>query len=166
MSDELDLEIGDPQAADKIQAEGQAARGRRQTRRATGSKSKSSGRKPASEAEENSLKDKVRAMFSDFHEALRERDPELADVLERRGEAMSQGLVSVTRTIPFLRGPLVLLVNFFQPTLAFWELGSLLTARWIARRNRRAVEQREQANGQPDVTDVTRNGEGNHGYAG
>ncbi|MDE2101941.1 MAG: hypothetical protein KGL39_32140 [Patescibacteria group bacterium] len=167
MSD-LDLETGDLSRAEKIQAEGSAARSSRRQSRAAGSKSRTGKTTAAKEAEDSGLKSKLQEMFQDFAEQFQERDPELADVLNRRKDAMSQGLVGLTRNIKLLRGPLVLLVNFFQPTLAFWELGGLLIHRYISHQQRRAIERREQQNGLTDVTDVTGNNQTdneNHGYA-
>lgn len=161
---ELDLTQGDSDAAARILEEGKAAGGNRRGRPKGSTAKSTTARKTGSEAEDNSLRGDLRDMFNDFAEQFRERDPELAGVLERRKDAMSQGLVGLTRKIPPFRGPVKVLVAFFQPTLAFWELGSLLTGRYIERRQRRAYEHRAQQNGMTDETDVTGNSAA-HGYA-
>lgn len=155
MSDELDLEAGDPSEAERILNEGQvASRSRRQSRAKSG---KSTPRKAATEAEDNSLRGDAREMFDDFAKAVERRDPELAEILQRRGEAMAQGLVSLSRKVKFLRSPLVLFIAFFQPTLAFWELGSYGISKYINWRQSKVAEGDYNQAGVANVTDVTRN---------
>ena len=151
MSDELDLEQGDPAAADKILAAGTESRAKRTAGRPKGSTSKAKTT-AATEAEDKTLYGRLVGAFHDLSESARVRDDdELADILEHRKEPMAQGLVSLTRNIRILRGPLVLLVNFLEPTLAFWELGSLTARRYIARRQRIAWEQQQQRAGNVEV---------------
>ena len=162
MSDELDLERGDVARAERILGLGKEAGPSRTTAKKPAAKSTTS--RKTGDSEDGSLKSDLLEMFHDFAEQFAERDPELADVLTRRRDAMSQGLVGFTRKVPPLRRPLKVVVAFFQPTLAFWELGSLLIGRAITRRQRREAEYREQQNGQPNPTDITGNST-DHGYA-
>lgn len=159
---EIDLTKGDPDAAEKIAAAGSSARRGRRGKSSDSSGSKGTTTKAAREAQDRTLKGELLEMFHDFAESFQEHDPELADILERRREAMSQGLVALTRKIGVLRGPVVLFVAFFQPVLAFWELGSYAVRRYVARQQRKANERRAAANG-VEVTDVT--GNESHGYA-
>ncbi len=152
---ELDLDAGDPSAAEKILSEGQAARATR-TRGRSSSDSSSGKGKPKTaaftEAEDKSLHGRLATAFQDLAETAKGReDLELADILERRKDAMAQGLVSLTRNIRVLRGPLVLLINFLEPTLAFWELATLGINRYIARQQRKRWERQQ---GQPIEAEV------------
>lgn len=160
MSDELDLELGDANRAERILAAGKESGPRGKRARSTSSAKRTTGTKASSEAEERSLKSDLLEMFSDFSEQFT-ADPELKDILERRKEAMSQGLVALTRKIPFVRSPLKLIVALFQPTVAFWELGGYGVRRYLGWRNRIALQQRAEANGDTDVAHVP----GSDGYA-
>lgn len=158
---ELDLEHGDRAAADKLQSEGKEARTRRRSTSSTSSKSKPKSA-PTNDAEEKSLTVRLSSAFSDLaDQAEAHQDLELADVLNRRKDAMSQGLMSLTRTVRFLRPPLLLFLIFLEPTLAFWELGGLATRRYIARAQRKQWE-RQQA----DVAGVAGNESEQPDYAG
>lgn len=155
MNDELDLENGNASEAERLLAAGQEAR--RGRGRPKGSTTRASTKKKApgfTEADDKTLKGRLVKAFSDWQAVAESReDEELADILERRKDAMAQGLVSLTRNIPVLRGPLVLLANFLEPLFAFGELGKLGITRWINRRETRLMAQQE-ANGVP-VADVS-----------
>jgi hypothetical protein len=147
MADDLDLERGDPDAAEKILAAGTESRAKRTAGRPKGSTNKAKTT-AATEADDKSLYGRLVGAFHDLSESARVRqDDELADILENRKEPMAQGLVSLTRNLRILRGPLVLLINFLEPTLAFWELGSLATRRYIERRQRILWEHQQRQQG-------------------
>lgn len=157
---ELDLSKGDPDAADKIQSEGQAARASRSKSRTTTSKRKSPA---ASDAADKDIRSRLVAAFSDLaDQAAAHEDEELADVLTRRKEAMSNGLVSLTRNLTILRSPLLFFLIVLEPVLAFWELGGLAARRYVARSQRIKEERRMQAG----VTGVTGNQAEESEYAG
>ncbi len=150
MSPDLDLEHGDEDAAEKILSSSAPSR----AKRTTSSTSKTAGAaksKTVTDADNKALYGRLVAAFHDLSEqAAAREDNELADILERRKESMAQGLVSLTRNVLFLRGPLVLLINFLEPSLAFWELGGLAIRRYIARQQRIRYE-RQERNGVPVV---------------
>jgi hypothetical protein len=149
MASELDLETGDESEAQRILEAGQEARANRASAR--GKKSSGTKRTAASATEENALTARLNQSWQDLADMFQNReDPELADVLRRRGDAMTQGLMSLTRTLIPLRKPLVFAVAFLEPVLGFWELGSLLAGRYVRRRAEKIAAQ-QMANGGVEV---------------
>lgn len=141
MSDELDLSQGDEARAERIaqiKGEGES----RQRSRRTSSKS-SAKKKPV--ASDTSLA----GQLSDAFDRLAEQrktvgDDELADALTEGKDAMSNALVAMTRTVTFLRKPLLFFLSILMPILAFWKVGNIL-ARRFAERRQQVMAQRQQA---------------------
>lgn len=153
----LDLDKGDPMAAEASPAERRRMARERSTGR-SGPSSDSGEKKKAPTASATSkieaeLSSRLERVFDRIVKALVMRDDEeLAQVVREDSEAMSQGLISLTRSVKFLRSPLLMILNLVEPVLAFGRVGRILIGRWIERRNRKFQEQEEQtvnSNGQP-----------------
>ncbi len=145
---EIDLTKGDPLELEKLMGSKSGGSTRSSTTSKT-SASASAKTKPAqtkNDAEDAPLKVKLTEQLNDLAEAVENSDPILSDILTRRAEQMAQGLVSLTRVVPFLRMPLVFALNFLQPLLAFFELIRHLAGRWsysrAIKRARREAEAR------------------------
>lgn len=139
MSDELDLETGDP-------GRGDAASERRRRRResSTTEAPKQSG------GIENEVRSRLARVFDRIAKAREaQEDHELAEVIREDTDAMTQGFVSLTSNVPFLRMPLVMALNILEPVLAFSRVGRIILIRVINRRNERFAEQ-EPDEGQVD----------------
>jgi hypothetical protein len=141
--DELDLINGDPERAERI-AESGSARSRR-IRAAAGkgpASSKSSnvsggsGSGTTAKKPDTDLVARFRSAFDKLADRLAERDEELSAAISEESEGMAKGLVSVTRTVPFLRAPLFILFGILEPILAFWRVGSIFVRRWLDHRDR------------------------------
>lgn len=149
----LDLEKGDYERAEQIAKEGQERSKRVRSSRGGdssggGSSSKSSGSKTASQRTDTDLVSRLDSAFSRLAEQLAAReDHELAEAIVQDKEAMSKGLVSLTRGVKFLRTPLVVVLNFLEPVLAFWHVGGILLGRFIERRQRVMAERQQAAAG-------------------
>lgn len=157
MSDELDLEHGDPDAAERISQLGsERSRARRATRSkgdsssgsGTSSGSKSSSSKSGGGKSDASLSSGLGDAFNRLAEQLESRgDDELADAIRKDAEAMTRGIMALTRAATVLRAPILLLVNIAVVFLAFWHVGSILVRRWADRRQRVMAEREAQAAG-------------------
>lgn len=157
---ELDLERGDPSAAARIAAEGSARSKRARSSKSDGDSGSSSGSrsgggsKTSGKGTDASLANRLGEAFSRLADQLEARDDqELADAIRQDSRAMSQGLVSLTRAVTFLRLPLLLFLGFLEPILAFWHVGSILFGRWVARRQR-VMQEREMAAAGVEVNGV------------
>lgn len=149
-NDELDLEAGNAVEAARIldaqktQTEGRA---RRAARRST-SKSGTTGRATTAKAKvaEETLAARLMRTFDRIVDTLRAReDEELAVAIDEDKEAMTQGLVSLTKALPFLRNPLLITLNLVEPVLAFGRVGRILFGRVRIWRGKRIadLEQRQ-----------------------
>lgn len=164
----LDLDVGDPERAERIAAradEIEKERNKRTTgRRPDTSKGKSTSTSRATAARsaaakaETELLSRLERTFDRIVSALQDRDDvELATVIEEDKEAMSRGLVSVTRTVSWLRSPLIMSLNLVEPVLAFGRVTRILFLRFVERRQRILTEQQmqqqaqNQAAAQPEV---------------
>lgn len=145
--DDLDLETGDAALADASPAE----RRRRARATAQGSKgSGSAGSKPTvTDAEVGTRLHRTFERLALWREAR--NDTELAEIIREDSEQMEQGIVSLTKNAPFLRGPLMFFLNVVEPVLAFQRIVRTLLYRWQDRRERQSQEQpQEQQEYQPD----------------
>lgn len=136
MSDELDLEKGDPDRAEEISARERRRRARRDGGSATSSKGGNSQRTSTSD---------FRGQLGRVLEKLVEQreavgDDELATALRDNKDPMVQGFASVTSSVPFLQTPFLLVLNLLEIVLAFGAVGRILVGRAIERRNRRMQE--------------------------
>jgi hypothetical protein len=129
---ELDLEFGDPLRASP---EGETRRRRRATTEAK-SEADDTG---AVETEIRSRLDRLFDRIVKAREAV--EDEELAEVIREDADAMANGFISVTHNVPFLRLPLIMLLNILEPVLAFYRVARILVIRWFARRAERAAAQ-------------------------
>lgn len=81
------------------------------------------------------LRTRLEGVFDRIAEAAEVRgDIELADAIAEDAKVMAQGLVSFTRPLRALRGPLLLLLGIVEPFMAFRRVGMLLFGRWYVRR--------------------------------
>lgn len=141
MSDDIDLEHGEPEP------ESPSAR-RRRERRGRSSDSSGSGRSGggsgSSNRENTTLVGQLDQAFVKLADQLLARDDEeLATAIREERHAMSQGLVSLTSAVPFLRPFLVLTVTLAEYGLAFWRVGRILTRRFLGWRERRIAENQQ-----------------------
>lgn len=143
IDDELDLINGDSERAERIAEAGpdRTSRVARASKRSTTTPSRSrskSGGSSSSKSSANDLAPRFRAAFDKLADRLLARDEELATAIREESEGMASGLMSVTKTVPFLRGPLLIFFGVLEPVLAFWRVGGILTRRWLDRRQARA----------------------------
>lgn len=152
----LDLEEGDEELANATPAQ------RRRAARAAASEGGGSKPKPAAarsraavatDRVEAELVSRLDRTFDRIAKALEARDDtELAAVIRDDKEAMGQGLVSLTRSVKFLRSPLLMVLNLVEPVLAFGRVGRILYGRFADRQQRIATErQQQQEQPQPGV---------------
>jgi len=128
MADEIDLERGVPSSRTEAR--------RRRTERKGPIEGES---KTLTEKLDRELDDRITAALEQLRDWRESRDDEeLADAIERGKEKMSKGLVSVTHIVAPLRGPLVVILGFLEPVLAFGEVGRILIGRWLNRRQEHA----------------------------
>jgi hypothetical protein len=147
-NDELDLERGEPAIAEKITASQKG--GSERSRATRSSTAKRAPSKSAAQRVEDEIRSRLLRTFDRISDALASRgDTELSDVITEDKEAMTQGLVSLTRAVSWLRMPLLMLLNLVEPVLAFGRVARILFGRWVDRRARQQQEweaaQQEQA---------------------
>lgn len=140
MSDELDLEKGDPERAEEISARQR----RREARRSGGSggsasSSKGSNRSSGATTDFRSQLGRVLDKLVEQRDAV--GDEELATALRDNKDPMVQGFVSVTSSVPFLQTPFLIVLNLLEIVLAFGVVGRILVGRAIERRQRRMQAQ-------------------------
>lgn len=138
----IDLETGEPDPD-----ESPAARRRRERRSSSSGSSGSSSSsrsRGSSNSDDTSLVARLDTAFSKIADQMAARgDDELAEALREERHPMSQGLVSLTATLTFLRWPLIILMALIEPLLAFWRVGRLLFIRFLGWRERRIVAAQE-----------------------
>lgn len=145
MSDEIDLEVGEPDPDEspsaRRRARRRAARSSDSDSGGSSSRSKSSGGKS-----DAGLVTQLDTAFSKLADQMAARDDEeLAEALMDERHAMSQGMVSLTSGLPFLRPILVLVLALAEPILAFWRVGRILFYRFLSWRERRIIAAQETA---------------------
>lgn len=141
----LDLEQGEEELANLSPA------ARRRAARKGAAEAKQQAKKPSSRARSSSsgleteISSRLHRVGNRIAEMLSTRgDDELAQAIRDDTDAMSQGLVSLTSNVKFLRGPLLMVLNLIEPSLAFGRVGRILYVRFVNRQARIASE-REQA---------------------
>lgn len=150
----LDLEEGDAELAEATPAQRRrAARQAADGNTATAKKPAARSRAAASQDRlETELASRLDRTFDRIAKTLEARDDiELADVIREDKDAMSQGLVSLTRSVKFLRSPLIMALNLVEPALAFGRITRVLYGRWADRQRRIATERQQQQ--QSEVTE-------------
>lgn len=146
----LDLEQGDEKLADATPAERRAAARRaarqgKDSEKSTSSTPKRSRASVTSDRIEAELLSRLSRTFDRIAQTLEARDDaELAGVIREDSDAMSQGLVSLTRSVKFLRSPLLMALNLIEPALAFGRVGRTLYVRFAERQQRIAWERQSQ----------------------
>lgn len=140
--DELDLERGDPEAADRITA----AKDKKPLT-AQGGRRKSGTSRPSTrdrvDGEINSRVTRVLGKIADMLDV--KQDEELSSAIRENTDEMTQGFVSLTHNVKWLRNPLIMLLNLVEPTIAFWRVGTILAGRWYERRQQVMYEHQQQA---------------------
>lgn len=153
MADILDLTEGDEERAEKVAARQAAGRAESKTARATRS------RPSVAQRAETELRERTVHVFQRIADTLAARDDEeLATAISEDSEAMATGLVSLTRQVKWLRGPLLFFLSLAEPLLAFGRVGRILLRRageWRYRRaEERAGEPQQQYEGPYEATSV------------
>lgn len=126
--DELDLDRGDRSRAN---ADGESRRRRSNTR--------------TEKDPETILDDEVRSQCSRAFEGIAKNrdtheDEELATAVREEADAMTEGFVSLTTNLTFLRMPFIILLNLIITLLAFGRVGGILFSRFVERRERKMQE--------------------------
>lgn len=132
MSDELDLEKGDPGRSD-------SAKERRRRR------SESAGTGTSSTRAEAKVESEVRSQVTRAFEGLAKNrytheDIELGDAIAEESDAMTEGFVTLTTNLPVMRMPVVVLLNIIITLLAFGRVGGILLYRLQMRRAQKQAE--------------------------
>lgn len=144
----LDLEQGDAERAERIAEQQSAGQLRRQRRKVEAEKSgekKPPASKSTASRTDSDLIGRLNDAFERLASGLESRgDEELSTAIREEKESMSRGLVSLTRSIKPLRRPLVFVISFLEPVIAFWRVGGILARRAIERRQAR-IHKREAA---------------------
>lgn len=138
----LDLEEGDEELANATPAERRRAARKAATEgKETATKTPSRARAAVSDRAEAELVSRVSRTLDRIVKVLEAReDDELANIITEDRDAMSQGLVSLTKSIKILRSPFLIALNLVEPTLAFGRVGRVLYVRFMERQQRRAWE--------------------------
>jgi hypothetical protein len=152
----LDLEQGDAKLADdidkKIEAQVKSQRKSSSSRSTSSKKASSSTRSTAAQRTDTEIVSRLDRTFDRIIVALQERDDdELASAISEDKDAMSRGIVSLTRNVKPLRNPLLMVLNLVEPLLAFGRVGKILLTRWAARRARVMAEREAEAARAPSV---------------
>lgn len=144
---ELDLEKGDEAAANRITAmkEKAATGGEKKPLSAQGGRRKSGGtaRERVASNEIHSRVSRVLGKIADMMEV--KEDEELATAIRENTDEMTQGFVSLTKNVTWLRNPLIMVLNLVEPTIAFWRVGTIVAGRWYERRQQVLWERQQQA---------------------
>lgn len=125
MADELDLE-------NPPEDESPSARRRRARRAERGTSTDSKGH---TGPDDGVVTSKLNSAFGKLADQLASKgDDELATAINEESSGMTQGLVSLTKSVVFLRGPLVFIIELALVLLAFWRVGRILFIRALVRR--------------------------------
>lgn len=117
----IDLELGEPEETPS-----------QRRRRIKRTDEKAAPKTKPTEREDRSLTGQLDTVFTKIADMLRARDDEeLAEAIRDERHAMSQGLVSLTSSVTFLRPLLTLVLALIEPFLAFWRVGRILFHRFL-----------------------------------
>lgn len=148
---ELDLQKGEPKLADEIDARTAgnlgSGKGTGNRTRKTSSTSSSSSKTTAAQRRTTALEAELRSRLDRTWERVAEwrdsrGDDELATVIREDKEAWTQGIVSLSHIVKWLRAPLLMLLNFVEPVLAFGRVTRILFGRWTEQRQQVQEEHR------------------------
>lgn len=93
----------------------------------------------ATDRADRDLKTRLEEIFRRIADAAEARgDDELADIIREDMKVMATGLVSLTRPLRALRGPLMLLLAIVEPFMAFSRVTRVMLGRFMDRRAERA----------------------------
>lgn len=94
-----------------------------------------------SDITDHDLNGRLKEVFTDVADwREKKEDTELAEAIRESHEDMAKGLVALTRTLKWLRGPLGFAVGFIKPVLAFGKVGRILGERLVTWRMNRVQE--------------------------
>lgn len=133
MSDELNLERGDPSRSD-------SAAERRKRRRESASGSTSSSTRAEAKVESEVRSQVARAFDGLAKNRYTHEDIELGDAIAEESDAMTEGFVSLTTNVTALRMPVIILLNVIITLMAFGRVGGILLSRAQERRARKQAE--------------------------
>ncbi len=127
MSDELDLNVGDPSRAD-------SASERRRKRR------EGAGPTATETRAEAKIENEVRTQVGRAFDGLAKNrytsgDIELGDAITEESDAMTDGFVTLTSNVTPLRMPVIIILNLLITLLAFGRVGGIVLTRVQARRH-------------------------------
>lgn len=150
----LDLENGDEDLANATPSERRRAAQREADKSGEKPKTRTSRSKATSDAKvETELDSRLGRTFDRIAVALEQRgDDELASVVREDAGAMAQGLVSLTRSVKFLRSPLLMSLNLIEPILAFGRVGRIMYVRFLERQSRIAAERAQAQEAETNVS--------------
>lgn len=132
---EIDLEKGDPTRADEDTPAGR--RRRRRTESTTGSAR-------TEKAAESEIRAGLERAFDGLAKSRYAReDAELGDAISEEANAMTEGIVTLTDGVPFLRNPIVIALHVIITLLAFGRVTRILIER--AQDRRRAAREAAEA---------------------
>lgn len=141
----INLEKGEPDAEESPSQRRRRARRDSESSGSSGGSGSSSGGNKARDKENTSVAGRLNTALTKLADQMAARgDDELADAIRDERSAMSQGLVSLTSSIPVLRVPLVILLSLLEPVLAFWRVGRILFMRFLFWRQGRMEEAQQQ----------------------
>lgn len=152
---DLDLEEGDEERANQTPAErrriaremadeGKASRTTRKSKTSTSTRTSATAAK-----EDAEVTSRLARALDRVVKALEARgDEELASIIREDGDAIQQGIVSLTQNVKVLRRPLIFLLNLVEPALAFGRIGRVLFGRWNERAQRKNWERQQQQEGE------------------
>jgi len=155
----LDLDKGDAKLADDIdkkieqQVKSQRQQKPRASSQSASKKSSSPGtRRTKEQIADSEVSARLERTFDRIIDALEQRDDEeLATVMSEDKEAMSRGIVSLTKSVKPLRNPLIMVLNLVEPILAFGRVARILFLRFAERRARVMAEREAEAARAPRV---------------
>lgn len=128
MADDLDLTKGDPSLT------GEEGTRRRRRRRSTTTEGE--GRS----TDDGPVTGQLKGVFERIAVQREVKDDEeLATAIREESDAMTAGLLSLTRNVPVLRGPLIIILNLIEPLLAFGRVLRILRDRFNLWRYQRSV---------------------------
>lgn len=129
---DLDLEKGDPARADE-----DTPAGRRRARRGESA----AGSARAERAAESEIRVGLEKAFDGLAKSRYAKDDdELGNAITEESPAMTEGIVTLTDAIPFVRNPIIIGLHLIIVLLAFGRVGGILFDR---ARQRRAERQQE-----------------------
>lgn len=146
---ELDLTTGDPARAE----DESTTRRRRRTRTTTPSEDTPKRERKSVEGEVREMCTRVFDSWARMRYA--KEDTELGDAITEESGPMTEGIVTLTDSVPVFRTPLIILLYLAVTLLAFGRVGGILLSRVQERRRQAQARAEEEAamyeNGTPII---------------